>query len=199
MVKAILLDADGIVIQGRGKYFSEVLAEKNKFPIENFMHFLQNEYKKCILGQAKLEDEVVNYLESWKWTGSVEELLQYWFSHDGKPAQEVLDLVKLIREEGIKVYLTSDHSKYRENDIMENMKMKDYFDGAFFSCDLGATKEEAGFYQGVIKELDLEANDIMFWDDEKENVEAAEKAGLKASFYEHLEGFKEKLVEEGIL
>ena len=83
MLKAILLDADGIVIQGRQKYFSEILSEKQGVELEVVLDFFKKDYKKCVLGQADLKQEVAKYLDKWKWQGTADELLSFWFSKDG--------------------------------------------------------------------------------------------------------------------
>lgn len=59
----------------------------------------------------------------------------------------------------------------------------------FFSYSSGFTKEETGFYEDVMNVLNLKADEIMFWDDEKENVQAAKKAGIDAYFYNNYEEF----------
>lgn len=132
MIKAILLDADGIVIQGRKKYFSEILSEEKGIDINIVKQFYFNEYRNCVVGKANLEEEISKYLKRWKWDKSVEELLQYWFSYDGKPQDNILKVVSFLRSNGYKVYIASDHTKYRAEDIMNRMKMKDFFDGVFF-------------------------------------------------------------------
>lgn len=193
MIKALLLDADGVVIQGRKRYFSDILAEEKGIEVSEILKFFKNDYKKCVLGQADLKDEISKYFPAWKWDQSVDELLEYWFSHDGKPSEEVLQIVKQMRERGIKVYIASDHTKYRAEDIMIRMGMEEFFDGSFFSYELGYTKKDIEFYQNMIKKLGLKADEIMFWDDEQENVEAAEKAGVAAKFYESFDLFKNEI------
>ena len=193
MIKALLLDADGIVIQGRKRYFSDIIAEEKGLDVADVLKFFQNEYKKCVVGQAELKDEVAKYLTAWKWDKSVDELLGYWFSCDGNPSEEVLDLVKQLRNSGLRVYIASDHTKYRAEDIMKRLKMEEYFDGSFFSCNTGYTKKEIGFYTYVKDKLGLLPSEIMFWDDEKEKVEVGKQAGVVGIVYENFEMFKETL------
>ncbi len=196
MLKAILLDADGIVIQGRQKYFSEILSEKQGVELEVVLDFFKKDYKKCVLGQADLKQEIVKYLDKWKWQGTADELLSFWFSKDGHPSPEILDIIEQLRSQGFKAYIASDHSQYRAHDILQNMNMKEYFDGSFFSCNLGTTKKDPAFYIQAAQELDLDPNEIMFWDDEMENVEAAEKAGCMAYYYEGFKNFAANLTKE---
>lgn len=196
MLKAILIDADGIVIQGRQKYFSEILSEKQGVELEVVLDFFKKDYKKCVLGQADLKQEVAKYLDKWKWQGTTDELLSFWFSKDGHPSPEILDVVEQLRSQSLKAYIASDHSQYRAHDILQNMNLKEYFDGSFFSCNLGTTKKDSAFYIQAAQELGLDPNEIMFWDDEMENVEATKNAGCMAYFYEGLTEFVTDLKKE---
>ena len=187
MIKALLLDVDGVVIKPRKRFFSEILAERQGISIDVVLLFFKNEYKACVLGKAFLEEEVAKYLSKWKWNASVKELLEFWFSHESEIDEDVLSYVKEIRTKGVKVYLTSDHSVYRKGDMMERMHLKDHVDGTFFSCDVGHTKEELAFYNLVLEELNVQPTEIVFLDDEKENVDAAQKTGINARLYTNVQ------------
>lgn len=199
MIAAILLDADGIVIQGRERYFSSALAVEQGIDEQDVITFIKREYKDCVLGTLDLKDAVAKYLDTWKWTKSVDELLEYWFSLDGQPSEEVLRVVQRLRERGMKVYIASDHTQYRADDIMRRMGMNQYFDGSFFSCDFGHTKTETAFYEHAAQELGISTSEMMFWDDESENVDAAENAGVVARLYGGLDGFQDELKRRGML
>lgn len=193
MIKAILLDADGVVIQGRKKLFSNILAEKQGVPIESVVKFFKNEYSDCALGKSTLEHELTKYLEEWNWTQSVTELLELWFHNDGIPVPEILEIVDSLKTNGIKIYLASDHAKYRADDIMNRLKMSEHFEGRFFSCDVGFTKENPEYYQSVLKQLNLPPEEVMFWDDDDENVKMASEQGLDAHHYKDIDSFKDTL------
>lgn len=186
MIKAILFDVDGVVFKPRDKYFSQRLREDgSSVPEEKINSFFKNEYKKIVIGKADLREEVEKYLDDWNWNGSVEELLNYWFSYENKIDQEVVDLVQELREKGVKCYLASDHSKYRTDDFMNNVGLKKYFDGVFSSGYLGYTKEEKEFFAAVIKDLGLPKNEILFVDDDPENVRVAESVGINAVHFDN--------------
>ncbi len=199
MIKAILLDGDGVVLQGRERYFSQVLAEEKGIDHEVILPFFKNEYRQCVLGNADLKTEVEKYLKSWKWDKSVDALLEYWFSLDGAPSKNVLQAVEKMKKKGVKIYLASDHTAYRKNDMMQRMGLNTYFDGAFFSCDLGATKDDLDFYRQAIEQLGLQPEEILFWDDEEENIETAKKAGVDARLYEDFGAFEKALMEENLI
>ena len=191
MYKAILFDADGVVLKPRDKYFTDRLRESGvDLSKESEGQFFKNEYKKIVVGKADLKEEVSKYLAAWGWAGSVDELLNFWFSHEDKFDEEVLDFVDELRTRDIKCYLASDHSRYRADDLMRKAEVKDRFDGHFFSGYVGFTKEEPEFFEYVLNELKLNKDEVLFVDDDPENVEVAQKFGIESVVFEGVKQIK---------
>lgn len=190
MIKAVLFDADGVVLQKRKKHFSQRL--KEDYGIEAPKSFFESVYPKIRIGQADLKNELAKRMRQWGWQRSADELLIYWFSTENKTNNQILNLVKKLRQRGIKCYLASDNSKYRANDVMKNV-LGEYFDGGFFSCFLGNTKEEKEFFKKVLKKIGLKPREVLFVDDEKENAEVAKSIGINSFIYENFENFEKVL------
>lgn len=180
MIKAILFDADGVVLNHAKIIFSEKL--KADYGIEIPLSFWKEVYPKTRVGKASLEVELEKKVKEWGWQKSVKKLLGYWWGPQNTINNSVLELVKKLRKQGIKCYLASDNNRYRADDLMKNI-LGQYFDGGFFSCYLSCVKEDDEYYQAVLKELKLKPKEILFVDDEEENVKAARKMGLRAVFY----------------
>ena len=190
MLKIILLDLDGIVIRPRYKYFSEKYSEEYKIPLSELTPFFTNEYKKAARGEISIREVLPEYLKKWRWGKSPDEFLNYWFHEERTIDVNVLDIVKKLREDGVKVYLASDNEKERANYIMNDLELKDVFDGAFFSYQLGHTKSEPEFFQKILKDLKLKGRDVEYWDDDQKNVDVAKSVGIDAKFYDNFEEFK---------
>lgn len=196
MIKAILLDADGVVIK-KHKYFSQRLREDgHNIPEEKVKPFFQNEYKKVAVGKADLKKEVSKYLKDWSWEGTIDELLEYWFSAENEIDQKVLDTIGKLRKKRFKCYLVSDHSKYRADDLLKNVGLGRYFNGAFFSGYVGYTKEERKFFEKVLKEIDLKPHEVLYFDDDPKNVDTAKSLGIKARVYVSFQELKKVLQKE---
>jgi putative hydrolase of the HAD superfamily len=196
MVKAVLFDVDGVVFKPRDKYFSERLREKGKdVPESKVLPFFKNEYKKIVVGKAKLKEGVKKYLSDWNWEGTAEELLNYWFTYEDKIDQDVIGLARELRDEGVKCYLASDHSRYRTDDFMNRVGLTRYFDGVFSSGYLGYTKEDVEFFETVLKKLGLSNDQVVFVDDDPENIKVAEKVGINSKLFENKDDSVEELRE----
>ena len=192
MSKNILLDIDGVVIL-RHKYFSEKFSEEYGIPNEKIMPFFKGDYKKAAIGKVDIRDVLLSYLKKWSWTRSVDDFLNYWYESERDVDERVVKIVKELREKGTKVYLVSDNEAGRAKYLMEKVGLGDEFDGGFFSSDLGVTKSNPQFFEKVIEKLEVQPEEIDYWDDDLKNVEVAKGVGIKGHTYTEFEKFKSKV------
>lgn len=191
---AILIDVDGVVLFPRDKYFSQRLKEDgHNVDGEKVNKFFKTQYKDIVIGKADLKAELTKVIDDWGWKGTVEELLEYWFLYENKINQDMIDLVHQLKQDGIKCYLASDHSDYRKQDLLNNVGLSQYFDGAFFSSDVGFTKENKGYYEQVVGQTDLAPDEILFVDDDSKNVEVAKSVLPNALTFTTIENLKENI------
>lgn len=60
-----------------------------------------------------------------------------------------------------------------------SLRFDDYFNKAFYSCDIGFRKPDAICYEWVIDHLKIDAAETLFIDDSVQNIEAAKSVGMK--------------------
>lgn len=73
------------------------------------------------------------------------------------------------------------------------------FDREFVSAELHLVKPDPAIYAAVEEGLGMEGEDLIFTDDKPENVEAAAARGWKAHLFEGAEGWRERLIAEGVI
>src|SRR6185436_13119263 len=190
MIKAILIDGDGATLK-KTKYFSEVYAQEYNISEEKLRPFFKDKFKACQKGKADLKVELAPHLKDWNWKGTVDEFLNYWFHTQTIPNQPVVDLIKDLRDRGLKCYLATDQEKYRATYISDVLHFKEYFDDCFYSCDLGYNKQQKEFFEIIIKKIGLKPEEILYWDDE--DIEMAKEAGINASVYTTFENMQEEI------
>ncbi|MDP4007819.1 MAG: HAD hydrolase-like protein [Candidatus Peregrinibacteria bacterium] len=196
MNKILLLDADGVAVAPREKYFSTRYVEDFGVSSDIIVPFFKNEFNDCLTGKKELREvfSEEDLLEKWGWKGSLDELLEYWWAGENKRNEPVLAIVKNLRAEGMKCYLATDQEKNRAQYLLRDMRLAEDFDGAFFSCDLGARKHEALYWEKVMATLgNPDPATVSFWDDEEENIEVAQKAGIDAHLFTTVEDLKRGL------
>jgi putative hydrolase of the HAD superfamily len=193
MSREILLDADGVVIRPRHKYFSVKFSEEHGVPIDDILPFFKGEYKRAATGEVNIRDVLPDYLSKWGWEGTVDDFLQYWYEGERDVDERVLGVVRGLRQEGARVYLASDNEAGRARYLMEEVGLQNDFDGGFFSSDLGVIKSQPEFFERVANELQVGPEHIDYWDDDPGNVEVASKSGINANVYKEFEQFKEEV------
>jgi putative hydrolase of the HAD superfamily len=181
-LKAILLDADGVVLVKQG-YFSEKFSDECNVPLELITPFFKNEFRVCQLGKADLKEVLLPYLQQWGWQDSVDSFLRYWFTSDTQPDQIVLDKVQQLRNRSLKCYLVTDQEKYRAKYIREELGFNSRFDDCFFSYDLGYSKSEASFFEKVLAKITTAGSETLYFDDEEKNIITAKQLGIDARLY----------------
>ena len=194
MKKILLLDADGVVIVPREKYFSDRYSEEFGVSKDLIMPFFKNEFNDCLIGKREVGEVFAeqHILQKWGWKGTLEELFQYWWAGENTRFEETLSLVQELRAEGVKCYLTTDQEKNRAEYIMQGMGLAQDLDGAFFSYQLGARKTDVLYWEKLLQELGNPNPALVeFWDDDMENVAAAKAAGIDAHFFTNFEDFKD--------
>ena len=192
-MKAIIFDADGML--NKATKFSTRFSKDFNVPIETMLPFFQGSFQECLIGKADLKEELSKHLQKWKWDEPVETLLNYWFERDNKLNGNLIQKIKLLRQQGIRCYLATNNEKYRTNYMIKKLGFKDLFEKVFSSADLQCKKPEPEFYEKMLraiqKETGLESHHIQFWDDDEKNVTGAKLFGLKAYQYTDNKHFNE--------
>ena len=190
MIKCMLFDADGVVINA--EMFS--LQYEKKFGVSNdeMIPFFKGEFQDCLCGRADLAKVVKPWLSKWKWQGSVEEFLDFWFKSEHNVDERIIEVIKKLRKKGIKCYLATNQEKYRVKYMKENMGFDVFFDDVFSSAHIGHKKPERDFYECILKKFKKEhilPNEVLFFDDSQDHIAEAKKVGIDAHHYTTFEEF----------
>lgn len=176
-MKILLLDADGVCLK-KVDYFSVLLSKRQNIEPEIVADFFKKEFILCQKGKADLKVEIAKYLELWKWQGTVDDLLSYWFEYDVALNQEVMDKLSVLKEGGVLCYLASNQERYRAQKIMELFNAHGVLDGYFFSCDLGVRKSGSEFFEKVLAKLAVVGEEVSYIDNDQSNLDSAVKLGI---------------------
>jgi glucose-1-phosphatase len=119
---------------------------------------------------------------------SDEQLDHCWNSMLGTIPEERIQLVKELRRHYTVLLLSNTNSIHVPaftRIVLERNGIGDFkglFDGAYFSCEIGARKPDPAIYLDVLRKHDAQADRTLFIDDSPQHVEGARKAGLHAEF-----------------
>ncbi len=192
MIKVLLLDADDVLIHQ--ERFSVVLDRDFGISLEATKEFFTGPFQDCLEGKADLKDAVTPYLTIWGCTKGVDAFLDLWFQREYNLNHELFDYIKQLQQRGIHCFLATNQEKYRVAYILEKMGLNSIFDRAFASSNLGYKKPSPEFFAVIFKNLEnVKKEEILFWDDKKENIEAAKSFGIHAELYVSPADFIEKM------
>ena len=183
-MQVLLLDADGVILK-KGEYFSAYLAQRQNIPEADVTPFFKNEYIACQSGELDLKAVIEPYLEKWKWVGSVDDLLLYWFEYDTVINETVAKQVTELRGQGIRCYLASNNEHYRAEHIRKVLNARTLLDGYFFSSDsdIKIRKSKPDFFKKVLDRLIVKGETVAYIDNDQENLDAANILGIKTYLF----------------
>lgn len=197
MIKAILFDADGVT--NSSKMFSEELEKEFGIKNEVMAAFFKRDFPKCIIGQADLKEILNKHINEWGWKNTVDEFISFWLRSEHEINEPLLNHIATLRKKGISCHIATNQEKYRTEYMKKDMGFDDAFDSIYSSCQIGYKKPDQEYFDYIFNDLKkilpIEKNEIMFWDDNQENVDGASKFGFDSHLYRNLDDF-EKVVKK---
>lgn len=92
------------------------------------------------------------------------------------------ELLADIKEKGYKLYLLSDFPDCFDI-VIKQFSFFDLFDGMAVSYAYGTSKRSGGLFNALLDTYSLKADECLFVDDLAENIDKAEKLGMKALLF----------------
>lgn len=184
MIKCIMLDVDGVLVDGRpedGQSWAFSLREDLGIDPEMLVSsFFSKVWGDIVTGKRELVVELTKLLRQLPTDVTAEELVNYWFEKDSRIVEPVLVDCRAARESGFAVYLATNQEHLRARYLMETLGLSREFDGMIYSAQVGVRKPYSGFYDQALRISGFDPENVLFVDDTHANVDAAEEAGLSA-------------------
>lgn len=190
-----LFDADGVTIAPHKRFSDKLIADYHA-PADGVGEFFRNDYRACALGQKEIESVLAPRLKEWAIDLSVGDVLADWYQSQSMVNREVIDLIQKLRLKGHDCYLVSDNEAGRADYILNKMGFVDYFDGYYFSYELGKNKENPHFFIYVLEVIGAHnpAN-VRYYDDDQKNVDIAKMLMIDARLFTDVTSFQESVTE----
>ncbi len=199
MIKAITFDLDGVYfINGKTNFISN-LQKLGVTEEEAKRVFLQSDQMNKLYKEGKMTDQ-----EFWSWAAkewkldkTPNELMKLLI--DGYEVDNnVVAVVMKVKEKGYKTLICSNNFPARINGLQERFKFLDNFDAWALSYEVEATKPSTKIFQELINKSVVKPEEIVFADDNNDNLEGAKQVGIQTFLYEGFDKFLEKLQDLGV-
>ena len=202
MIKAILFDYGGVY---GNEGFSALLERLSKISGKSYETVFNLGFKKiCIedgfaAGKVPEEyfwNEIFKRLEIPKSKVNINELREYMFEHF-KPRDYMERLVDRLRKYH-KVGLLSDQTAWLD-ELDKRYNIYSHFDYLFVSFKIGLTKHDPEIFEYACKEMGVNPVNVLFIDDNEQNVVLARKKGIIGHVYRDFDGLMAELKSLGII
>lgn len=187
----VVFDIDGMLNHGRR--FSDRLSEEFDVPMELIDPFFKHRFNDCLIGNSYLEKELAPFLDIWGWKGDARNLIQYWLQDD-RLDEQMLGLATRLREH-VPCVVATNQEYNRTHHLIDALDLNKRFDKVYSSVFMACKKPERAFFERIEQDYGNPA-EIVFWDDDLENIAGAQKYGLRAYQFRSANGFVHTMYKE---
>ena len=200
-IKAIIFDLGGVLVDWNPDYVFDKLfddKEKKKHFFENVCTSDWNEEQDAGRSIKEATETLVEMHPEWQ--TYIEAFYGRWVEMLGGPIHGTVDIFKSLKDEGkYKFYALTNWSAELFPIALEKYDFLHWFDGRVVSGEEKMRKPFPKFYQVLLDRYNLQADEVLFIDDNLRNVHAAEAIGIKSIRFLSPEQLKEDLLKEGVL
>lgn len=184
MIKHIVFDIGNVLMS-----FAPEAYFKRWFQSEDRTHricsriFTHEAWEKYDQGIWMLEDLYAVYHKAYP--DMLEEtniVLQNWLQLM-KPMQESIAFMKQVKDDGYGVYILSNISQDSADFLKKTQRFFSLADGAVLSYEEKINKPDPHIYEVLLQRYELNAGELLYLDDNVENVRQAEKMGIQGILF----------------
>jgi 2-haloacid dehalogenase len=194
-INSIIFDLGNVLIDWNPDYvFDELFEDKDqkKYFFENICTMEWNEQQDAGRTLKEATDTLVAKHPEWK--EYIQAYYGRWKEMLGGPIHDTVEIFRLLKESGrFKLYALTNWSAELFPIALELYEFLHWFDGRVVSGEEKMRKPSLRFYQVLLDRYHLEPGKTLFIDDNKRNIEAAEKLGIRSIHFQSPAQLKKEL------
>ncbi len=184
MIRAVMLDVDGVLVRGRpedGRPWAERLeADLGLCPAALHRAFFAPHWEEIVVGRAGLMERLGPALADIAPWLPAERLVEYWFGQDARLDEGLLVELAALRARGVTVHLATNQEHLRAAHLMGPLGLGAHAEAIHHSAAIGARKPQPAFFRHVAAAVGLPPGALVLVDDTPANVDAAVAEGWRA-------------------
>ncbi|WP_035294357.1 HAD family phosphatase [Clostridium sp. KNHs214] len=180
MLKLVIWDMDGVVIDSEPIHNKISLAAYKKYGIN-----LTDEEAMDLIGKSN-KDIWSDFKEKYSLKETVEDLtkeellqnIKYYNKNHAEPIKGVVDLLKELKETGIKVALASSSPMSFINLILDKLQIKEYFGLVLSGENFTKSKPDPQLFLAALDYFKVKPEEAVIIEDSNKGVIAAKRANI---------------------
>jgi 2-haloacid dehalogenase len=202
VIQDIIFDLGGVLIDWNPNYvFDKVFEgreEEKKFFFDNICTPDWNEEQDAGRSLEEATQLLVNRHPEWK--EQIEAYYGRWEEMLGGPIPGTVEIFRQLKDSGrYKLYALTNWSAELFPIALERYEFLHWFDGRVVSGEEKMRKPFPEFYQLTLARFGLRAEQTLFIDDNKRNIEGAAEVGLQCIHFIAPEQLEQELKEKNVL
>jgi putative hydrolase of the HAD superfamily len=145
--------------------------------------FFDPQFAEVIDGRRSIVEALDVFLPTVGYRGSSLDFLTYWLTRDTHLNLQLIDLVRVLRASGARLFVATDQEHMRAFHLWNAVGLRHYFDDMFYAARLGVGKSAPEFYRLVDAAIGPQAEPPLFFDDSSKVVRTARAHGWEAVLY----------------
>lgn len=133
------------------------------------------------------------------WAAEIRRWHDDWAETFRQPVEGAADLLHATKARGIRTVALSNFGAETIEIARDIHPVLREFDQEFISAHLGVVKPDPAIYEALEQGTGLSGDALLFTDDKPENIAAAAARGWKTHLFEGADGWRDRLIAEGLL
>ena len=143
-----------------------------------------------------VQDEARKYPE---WEADILIWRDHWLDMVGPTIEPSVTILRELRAQGVPVFALSNFGRGTFEMSVPQYPFLEEFDRSYISGRLGVIKPDAEIYRRVEEDCGVAPSGLLFTDDRADNIATAASRGWQTHLFDGPQGFRARLVAEGVL
>lgn len=191
-IKAVFFDLDGVLVK-EYCYYSKIFREKFGVPEKEFYQImLDNKMIQRTKKDGSNFKLFSDLIKKYNVKITEDEFFEAWLTNF-RSIDEVVEFAKKLKNEGLIIGVLSDNFLERAEYFRTKIDWFKIFNYTQFSSDYGNTKHDRKFFEILLENIELKPEEVIFTDDDPENIEVTKSVGIHGITFESLDQLKEEV------
>lgn len=196
MIKAILFDFDGVLTTDATgtQSICNYICKKTGLDAETFKKEYYQYNKDLLYGKTNHEN-IWDTLCKGLNTNIDIKILKESFVNTPIDS-EMIEIADKLKQQNYKIAMVTDNKKDRIDNIVNFYDQDKLFDVITISAEVGSGKDNNKIFEKTIKNLNVNAEECVFIDNQKKNLIIPESMGMEVIYFDHDKRSYDNLIEE---